>query len=496
MLFKELRKHSLLAAKRHPMFEKNRFGKFFVYFMMLFWAGYFVFFGVIFSFAFTDIFPTMEPYHIMNKGLLIVLSIDFLMRFIFQKTSTQEVKHYLLLPIKKKKLFNILLYKSGVNGYNAFWQFMMVPFATLTVFKIYGIKGIIGYCLGFYLLMVLNNFWYLLCRTLMNEKTVFVLIPITFYGILAAIEFALGNPISTATMNLGESFIKCDFMSILSFLGVGLAIYGLAAINRYLMFKNLYAELSKSSDSKIKRVSEYKFFERFGEVGEYCRLELKLLFRNKRSKTMFRMSCFLIIMLTAMLFGPSYDGPVGKSFVVIYNFAILGIMMLTQVMSFEGNYLDGLMSRKESIYNLLRAKYYFYCCATIIPFILMIPAVVMGKITILMLFAYAFFTTGFIYCILLQLAVYNCKTTPLNESVIGRQATGTGFQSLISASAFGIPLLISNLLRICLGQTASLWILLISGVILTLTSHIWIKNIYKRFMVRRYKNMDGFRTTK
>lgn len=496
MLFKELRKHSLLATKRHPMFEKNRFGKFFVYFMMLFWAGYFIFFGIIFSFGFADMFPAMEPYHIMNKGLLIILLLDFLMRFIFQKTSSQEVKHYLLLPIKKKKLFNILLYKSGSSGYNAFWLFMMVPFATLTIFKLYGIKGIIAYCLGFYLLMILNNFWYLLCRTLMNEKTIFVLIPILFYGLLAAIEFSFSNPISTATMNLGESFIICDFTTLLSFAGVVLAILAMALTNRYLMFRNLYSELSKSSDSKIKNVSEYKFFERFGEVGEYCRLELKLLFRNKRSKSMFRMSCFLIIMLTAMLFGPSYDGPAGKSFVVIYNFAILGIMMLTQVMSFEGNYLDGLMSRKESIYNLLRAKYYFYCCATVIPFILMIPAVIMGKITILMIFSYAFFTTGFIYFILLQLAVYNCKTTPLNESVIGRQSTGTGFQSLISGAAFGIPLLISNLLRICLGQTAALWILLVSGVILTLTSHIWIKNIYIRFMARRYKNMNGFRTTK
>ena len=36
-------------------------------------------------------------------------------------------------------------------------------------------------------------------------------------------------------------------------------------------------------------------------------------------------------------------------------------MTLGQVMSFEGNYLDGLMSRKESISNLLRAKYYLNC---------------------------------------------------------------------------------------------------------------------------------------
>ena len=40
----------------------------------------------------------------------------------------------------------------------------------------------------------------------------------------------------------------------------------------------IYAELAKVDDAHIKHVSEYKFFERYGEVGEYMRLELKMLF--------------------------------------------------------------------------------------------------------------------------------------------------------------------------------------------------------------------------
>ena len=40
MLFNELRKHGKLAAKRHPMYDKNRFGKYAMYAMAVFWAGY------------------------------------------------------------------------------------------------------------------------------------------------------------------------------------------------------------------------------------------------------------------------------------------------------------------------------------------------------------------------------------------------------------------------------------------------------------------------
>ena len=51
-LFLELRRHGKLAEKRHPMYEKSKFGKFWMYFMSVFWAGYLIFFGTTFAFAF------------------------------------------------------------------------------------------------------------------------------------------------------------------------------------------------------------------------------------------------------------------------------------------------------------------------------------------------------------------------------------------------------------------------------------------------------------
>lgn len=56
-----------------------------------------------------------------------------------------------------------------------------------------------------------------------------------------------------------------------------------------------------------------------------------------------------------------------KNFITVYNFAIFGILFLLQIMSYEGNYIDGLMSRKESIYTLLRAKYILYSIGILIP---------------------------------------------------------------------------------------------------------------------------------
>ena len=134
-LFLDLRKHGKLAEKRNPMYEKSKFGKFWMYFMFVFWAGYLIFFGTTFAFAFDG--GATEAYHVMNSGLIFVLVLDFLIRLPFQKTPTQEVKPYLLLPIKRNRLIDFLLIRSGLDGFNLFWLFTIGCVFGLVIETIY-----------------------------------------------------------------------------------------------------------------------------------------------------------------------------------------------------------------------------------------------------------------------------------------------------------------------------------------------------------------------
>lgn len=495
MLFSIVRQNQKLAAKRSPMYDKNRFAKFLIYFMVAYWAALLLFMGVMLPTAFEASAPSMEPYHIMNQGLIYILIVDFLVRFIIQTATSQEIKPYLLLPVKRKKLIDVLLLQSSISLYNLFWFFMLIPFAFITITRFYGFMGVLEYLFGVWLLIILNNYWYLLCKMLLNEKTIYLLLPIVFYGLLAIAEFVPeGNPISTFTMNLGEKFIDGN---LVSYLGIIIAILVMIFINRTLQIHLLYNEISKVEDTKMKHVSEYKFLDRYGEVGEYLRLELKLCFRNKTVKTQFRMGAIVMLMFSLLLaFTDAYDGSGMKNFICIYNFAILGMMTLGQVMTFEGNYLDGLMSRKESIYSLLRAKYYLNCLILIIPFLIMIIPIVKGKISLLMAVSYMLFTAGFIFAVLLQLAVYNKKTLPLNANVMRTNKGSSLFQTILMSAAFGLPLIINAILTAFFEQNTTYIILMIIGIILIVTHNIWIKNIYNRFMKHRYENMEGFRDSR
>ena len=494
-LYKIIKRNQKLAAKRNPAFDTNRFAKFLMYFMAVYWAAILLFLGVMLPLMFEGIVPNMEPYHIMNQGFLYVMFADFLIRFMGQPAVAQELKPYLLMPVKKNRLIDTFLIQSGLSGFNFIWFFTYVPFAFLTIIRFYGFGGMFLYLIGIWMLFVLNNYWYLLCKMLMSEKTIWYLLPVVVYGALGCAEFLLdGLPISRFTMNLGEGFIECNPLSFLFVLAIIVALF---VLNREIQKKLLYDEISKVKDTKMKHVSEYKFLDRYGEVGEYIRLELKLIARNKTVKAQFRMAFIIMIGFSMVVaFTDVYDGTGMITFICAYNYLLLPIMTLGQVMTFEGNYIDGLMSRKESIYNLLRAKYYLTTLIIVVPLFFMLFPVYKGKITLLMAFAYLVFMVGVVFFLLLQLAVYNTRTLPLNSTIMKSNKSSTTAQMIIMGLAMGIPLILDSLLTALFSETIAYTLLMVIGLAFITTHNLWIKNIYNRFMKRRYENMEAFRSSR
>jgi hypothetical protein len=69
-------------------------------------------------------------------------------------------------------------------------------------------------------------------------------------------------------------------------------------------------------------------------------------------------------------------------------------------------------------------------------------------------------------------------------------------QQLISAGAFGLPIMLDTLLALPFGRMAAYWIEFAIGLAFIITHRYWIMNIYKRLMKRKYQNMESFRATR
>ena len=491
----ELRRLRKIAGKRHPMYDQNKFAKYLIGFSLALGAVYLIMFGVLFIPLFREIHPSMEPYHIFNKGMVYLLIADFVMRLSMTKLPVQEIKPFVLLPMGKNRVLRSYLVLSGLSGFNFVWMFLLVPFGFGTLFRYFGFVGVLGFLVGYWLLILANNYWYLLCRTLMNQNILYVLLPIAVYALLlVGMLVPETNYIGNFCLELGEGFFQWEWPA---FLGVIAVIWGMFELCHIAQKRVVYKELSKTEVvKKLKKVAEYKFLDRFGEVGEYMRLEIKLLTRNKVPRTQLYMGLGIMLMFSAALaFTDVYDGTFMRYFITIYNFAVLGVMVLSQTMSYEGNYLDGLMSRKESILNLLRAKYYVQCALLLIPLLIMVLPITEGKISLLSALACFFLTSGFTFWMLMQLAVYNKLTLNLNTKLTGKNSGGNFFQTMIIMAGFFGPVLIMQPLITLLNETTALFIILAIGLGFTLTHPLWLRNIYKRFMKRRYENMEGFRAS-
>ena len=147
MILNELRKHGRLAAKRHPMYEKNKVAKILGYVMAAFWAGYLIFFGTTFAFGFSNMVPNREPYHVMNAVVLIfILALDFLLRVPLQKTPTQEVKPYLLLPVKRNYLSAPDLAYSTYSGCLCLSLFLLLLLLNILEFSVLSPILLVSYC--------------------------------------------------------------------------------------------------------------------------------------------------------------------------------------------------------------------------------------------------------------------------------------------------------------------------------------------------------------
>ena len=198
----------------------------------------------------------------------------------------------------------------------------------------------------------------------------------------------------------------------------------------------------------------------------------------------------------AIAFLDIYRTSFERNFFCLYCFVFFGSVNLTKVMCPEGNYIDLLMVHEENILTLLRAKYYYYCGVLLLPFLITLVPVFMGKFSLIMVLAYLFTVTGPIYFLLFQMAIYNKQTLPLNEKLTGKNQMENKWQMIASMSAMFVPVILVLILQAAFDETVAYITLIVIGAAFTLTESWWMRNIYRRLMKRRYINLEGFHSTR
>ncbi len=489
-LYKLLAHNDRLRSRRHPLFTRNRFTKFLLVFLFAYYAAMLLLLGVALPLEWRG--AGVAAMHRLDGALPYLLIVDFWLRFVLQDTPAQRTREYALLPIKRSFLMHTHLLWAALSPGNLFWGFLLVPFAVIAVLPLLGWGGFAGWLLGWWLVFVGNSLFYLLVRALCLKRLLWCLLPVALHLGVALLLNVGGRPL---VMPCRELLHGCALWQPLPLLSLAVAAALCYLLNYRVQMPMVRLETAREDTRGRHSHSKLSALGRLGIVGEYLKLELRLRLRNKNPRVTFLAGIgTTVVFALVQYFSDIYDNAFMTSFICLYAYAVLGAVTLLDIMCHEGNYIDCLMVRRESVERLLRAKYYFNCTLLLLPALVMLPLALQGKQPPLMSLSFMLFTAGCLYPATFQMAAFNDHSLRLNGGLSGQRSTAS--RQVVSLCLMFVPLALEQALVLCLGQTWAYLAMMALGLCGIATHRLWIRSVYRRFMLRRHYIMEGFRATR
>lgn len=495
-LNKTLRDHSRKAFFRNPMFERNLAVRIFMYFI----------FGILalellaFSFFFDTLLLEVGPYslaiHTFNSCVLYFLLGDFVMKFLFKKSQSMQIMPYLTLPIPKYKLYNYLLRKEFTSVWNLYPLFLLIPFALKAITPHFGIGIALLYILCFYLTCVGVSLLVNIANSYIERSGWRMFIPLIAVAAIIGIGFLPGINYEIAGLRVGEAFLHLNPIPYIVLLAL---LAFLWEANRRLMNEQVYRDLASAEQVSKASTTNLGFLNRFGEIGEFIELDIKMILRSKRLKQSLYVGILFIAYYFFMLYAfPDNEGiqnPFTLLFFSIFVMGSMGMIMGQYIFTSESSFFDGLMARHESLLPMLKGKYFLYVSyALIAALILSIAVFYKAKISLLFLVSTFFFVIGPVFFIMFLNAIFNKSYFNLMDGNAFSWKGTSGNTLMITMIGMFIPLVVILIIKGIFGENAAYGTMLGSGLLFTLTYNQWLKWIYRQFLKRKYKNMDGFRS--
>jgi hypothetical protein len=489
MEFTDYLSHQWKAFIRNERWRRGLFSR--ILFILL--IAYFLLLAVAFSLNMNYILKSIggHPVDTFNKILLWYFAVDLLMRSIFQPLPSIQIIPYLRLNILRGSIIRNLLYKSIWNVFNLLPLIIFTSF-TLKILPEYYSGGIsLFYMATILSFIMLNNFIAMLLGYLSQKNIIFFLIPIVLIGIFSLLQ-VLGFSVSNLSVTLGKSILQGNVFIILS--GVLLLIVSLY-VSFKLLRSNFYLDTISSRQMEKKFGLGMDKLSAWGEMGSYLLLEINLFMRNKRPR-----QSLLILPLLVIYFLFSSTREMNKGvnmglFMILMCIG-LGAAIYGQFMfSWESSYFDGLMARKLNFKRYILVKYYIMCALSTLVFIpFFIMYVMQGKIEPYTLVSFYLFTMGIVTFMVMWFATFNNGRIDLSRSQMFNYQGIKGSQFILSFVIMLIPFGLFLLIKYLTDELIASIIFSSVGLLFISTHQWWIQNIIiRRFIARKYSNMEGYR---
>ncbi|AWH84466.1 hypothetical protein HYN59_04740 [Flavobacterium album] len=329
-----------------------------------------------------------DPLVIVSKYMIYYTLADLMMRIFLQKIPVMNIRPLLTLPIKRKTIVHFAIGKSVLSFFNFLHAFFLVPFTIMLLLHGYDPLNSVLWYVGITALVYCNNFLNILAN---NKDWVFAVILVFFVGI-GALQYYQLFDITIITSIFYHGFYSTYYMFL-----IPIAILAALWIITFSYFrKNLYLDTGLKGKHEIAETQDYTWLNRFGTMGTFLKNDIKLIRRNKRSKTTVTMSVLFLFYGLLFMTGAieQYDNDFWKVFAGIF---VTGGFMFTFgqfVPSWDSAYYPLMMSQNIQYKDYIASKWWLVVIGTLISTVLAAFYLYFGLSTYLIILAGAVYNIG------------------------------------------------------------------------------------------------------
>jgi hypothetical protein len=343
---------------RSASFGTNLAMKIIMGLVALYFTAAFVLFGVGAFYILKE--ENLEPLSTVNSYMIYYLVLDLAIRFFLQKMPVTNIKPLLTLPINRDTIVNFTLGKSAISFFNVLHAFFFIPFSIVLIINGYSVLNVLLWHFGIAAMIYANNF----INVLINNKDSIFYSVLVVVACLGLSQYYQLFDITKYTGPFFQDFYATYFVFIIPILIVS-GLYYFA----FKFFKsNLNLDTGLAKKSEEAKTENFTWLNQFGTLGTFLKNDIRLLKRNKRSRTTVIMS--VVFVFYGLLFFTNsieaYQNPAMQVFAGIF---VSGGFLFTFgqfVPSWDSSYYQLMMSQNIQYKDYLNSKWWLMVIATII----------------------------------------------------------------------------------------------------------------------------------
>ena len=430
--------------------------------------------------------PNSDPLQVVNSFLLFAIIGDLIFRYLMQKLPVMNIKPLLILPVKKNKLVHYVLGKSVFSAFNIFSLFFYIPFAVVLIGQDYDVAGVLGWLCTMIFITQSANF----LNFIINKNNIaFWSLAIVLIGTIALQYYGIYD-VTALSQSIFDGLVANPIYTVAP-LGLLVILY---IVNYKILRSQLFLDDAVKEKVKEANTADLSWANRLGDMAPFIKNEIRLIWRNKRTKTVFLMS-FLFVMYGLIFFtNPMYEEKM-PGFLIFASLFVTGGFVLNYgqfIPAWESSYYKMLMSQNLSYRKYLESKWFLMSIMTLILFILATPYLYFGIDKYLMIAAGALFNIGFNTLVLLYAGSFNRKQIDLNASGFGNTQGTSAKQFIVIIPVMLIPVGLFYAFSLPFGFNVGLAAIATFGILGIVTKNYFMNLIAKKYIKEKYAAIHAF----